>query len=138
MFRITYVIYSLRLPYVCSNTLEGLGGIPCVDDDRRDRVEEDTLKLTQKKEFEGILRILLYFLPFISLPVFFSPTLSSVSFTNRFAATRIENGSKRAVGGFEGRKRICDSCKIEASCDRSTGTNERTAKDENCSAETRI
>lgn len=40
----------VKIIYVCSNTLEGLrnifGGIPCVDDDRRDRVEEDTLKLT--------------------------------------------------------------------------------------------
>lgn len=32
----------VKIIYVCSNTLEGL----CVDDDRRDRVEEDTFKLT--------------------------------------------------------------------------------------------
>lgn len=49
----------VKIIYVCWNTFEGL----CVDDDRRDRVEEDTFKLTEKKEFEGISRILSYFLP---------------------------------------------------------------------------
>lgn len=105
----------VKIIYVCSNTLEGL----CVE--------------------ERIRGYLAYFIVFSSFYL-----LAGFVF---FFSDLIVGQLYESVRGDEDRERFetngrrirrTDSCKIETSCDRSTGTNERTAKNENCGAETRI